>query len=92
MPDVPLRLLADRLAIDDLVARYTMAVDDRAWDRLDGDHADVRAYFLNPLVIDRPDGPWQMDVGGVYHHELVRTPDGWRSRRLHEELVWDRRL
>jgi hypothetical protein len=143
MPDVPadLRFLADRIAIDDLITRYTLAVDDRAWDRLDevftpdaqidytatggiagsfpevkawlaetmamfsamqhlvcqrevrldGDRADVRVCFLNPLLIDRPEGPWQMDVGGVYHHELVRTPAGWRSRRLHEELVWSRR-
>lgn len=26
--------------------------------------------------------------GGYYHHELVRTPDGWRSRSLLEENVW----
>jgi len=26
--------------------------------------------------------------GGYYHHELVRTPDGWRSRSLREENVW----
>ena len=26
--------------------------------------------------------------GGYYHHELVRTPDGWRSRSLREESVW----
>jgi hypothetical protein len=134
------RTLSDRLEVDDLLTRYTLAVDDHAWDRLDevftrdahidytatggiagslpevkawlaetlpvftgmqhvlgqkevvldGDTARVRAYFLNPLVMDRPQGPWQMDVGGVYHHELVRTPDGWRSRRLHEQLLWHR--
>ena len=32
-----------------------------------------------------------MDIGGVYVHELVRTPDGWRSERLVEELIWDRK-
>jgi len=26
--------------------------------------------------------------GGYYHHELVRTPDGRRSRSLREENVW----
>lgn len=59
---------------------------------LDGDEACVRAYFLNPMVLDREDGTkWHLDIGGVYVHSLVRTPDGWRSRRLVEELLWDRR-
>jgi hypothetical protein len=58
---------------------------------LAGDEATVRAYFLNPLVIDREDGSrWQMDVGGIYVHALVRTVDGWRSRRLVEEVLWHR--
>ena len=26
--------------------------------------------------------------GGYYHHELVRTGDGWRSRSLREDNVW----
>jgi hypothetical protein len=60
--------------------------------RLAGDEAHVRAYMLNPLVIDQPDGSrWHMDVGGVYVHDLVRTSDGWRSRQLVEELLWERR-
>ena len=59
---------------------------------LDGDTARVRAYFLNPMVMDQADGrKWQMDIGGAYVHDLVRTPDGWRSRRLEEELLWDRK-
>lgn len=59
---------------------------------LDGDTARVRAYFLNPMVMDQADGrKWQMDIGGAYVHELVRTPEGWRSRRLEEELLWDRK-
>lgn len=139
--------LADRLAIDDLLTRYTFAIDAHDWDRLDevftpdahidytatggiagafpevkrwlaetlpmfsamqhviaqkqvdidGDLARVRAYFLNPMQIARSDqtgadgGTWQMDLGGAYVHELVRTPQGWRSRRLHEELLWQRK-
>jgi hypothetical protein len=60
--------------------------------RLDGDRAQVRAYFLNPMVLDREDGTrWHLDVGGVYVHSLVRTGEGWRSSRLVEELLWDRR-
>ena len=136
-----LQSLGDRVAIDDLLTAYTVAIDSHDWDRLDtvftpdahldytasggragsfaemkawlaetlpvftgmqhfvtqkdvrlaGDAATVRAYFLNPLVIDREDGTrWQMDIGGIYAHTLVRTPDGWRSRRLVEEMVWNR--
>ncbi len=59
--------------------------------RIDGDEAHVRAYFFNPMVMERPDGPtWHLDIGGVYVHTLVRTADGWRSRRLVEELRWQR--
>jgi hypothetical protein len=59
---------------------------------VEGDEARVRAYFLNPLVVDRPGvGPWRMELGGVYVHTLVRTGAGWRSRQLVEELLWERR-
>ena len=59
---------------------------------IDGDEAAVRAYFYNPMAMAREDGTtWHLDIAGVYVHSLVRTPDGWRSRRLVEELLWDRR-
>jgi len=59
---------------------------------LDGDIARVRVYLLNPMQIAQPDGStWQLDVGGYYVHRLVRTPEGWRSRELVEELAWDRK-
>jgi hypothetical protein len=55
------------------------------------DEADVAAYFANPMVLAQPDGSELLwEFGGVYHHRMVRTPDGWRSRRLLEELVWKR--
>jgi hypothetical protein len=41
--------------------------------------------FYNPMQL-----PGMSDLsycGGYYHHELVRTPDGWRSRQLREERV-----
>jgi SnoaL-like domain len=61
--------------------------------RLDRDEAMVTAYFLNPLVLAQPDGAEQVwEFGGYYHHRLVRTPAGWRSRELVEELVWKRGL
>lgn len=55
---------------------------------LDGDGvtATVRAMFYNPMQLP---GMAEMSAcGGYYHHELVRTPDGWRSRSLREENVW----
>jgi hypothetical protein len=58
-----------------------------------GGTARVTAYFLNPMVLARPDGAELLwEFGGFYHHDLVRTTDGWRSRRLVEELCWKRGL
>jgi len=51
-----------------------------------GDSATVRAMFYNPMQLP---GMAEVSVcGGYYHHELVRTADGWRSRNLREENVW----
>ena len=60
---------------------------------LDGDEADVTAYFHNPMPMDRQSddgsvGTVIVEIGGYYHHTMTRTPDGWRSRKLHEEVVW----
>ena len=53
---------------------------------IDGDTARVRAMFYNPTQIK---GMSELCFfGGYYHHELVRTPQGWRSRHLREEMVW----
>jgi hypothetical protein len=58
-----------------------------------GDEADVTAYFDNPMLMDDGQGGKKVvEVGGLYHHTLIRTPDGWRSRKLHEEVVWKRGL
>lgn len=59
--------------------------------RLDGDTATATAYFLNPMVLRQEDGAEQVwEFGGYYHHALVRTAHGWRSRDLVEELAWTR--
>jgi len=51
-----------------------------------GDTARVRAMFYNPTRIQ---GVAELCLfGGYYHHELVRTADGWLSRHLREESVW----
>ena len=131
----PIRDLADRLAIGDLLTRYATAVDRRDWDlyrtvftsdaeinytsaggiagtvdevvefldgvlssfemtqhlvsnvdaSVEGDTARVTAMFNNPMRL--PDG-YTWFTGGWYHHDLVRTADGWRSRRLREESAW----
>ncbi|MEU0314204.1 nuclear transport factor 2 family protein [Nocardioides sp. NPDC006273] len=56
-----------------------------------GDEAEIVAYFDNPMVIsDGSDGERVVEVGGLYRHTFVRTPQGWRSRKLHEEVTWTR--
>ncbi|MCZ8381977.1 nuclear transport factor 2 family protein [Mycobacterium sp. CPCC 205372] len=52
----------------------------------EGDAATVRAMFYNPMQL--PGMTEMSSCGGYYHHRLVRTPDGWRSRSLREENVW----
>ena len=56
---------------------------------LDGDRASVAAYFTNPMVVAADDGSETVwEVGGLYHHRVVRTERGWRSRELVEEMLW----
>ena len=141
-----LQQISDRLEIEDVLIRYTRAIDEAEWDRLDtvftpdaqidytesggiagsfpeakkwlaetlpafftatlhtigqvsieyaasGDEAQVVAYFDNPMLMRAGEGETKViEVGGKYHHRMVRTPEGWRSKRLHEELVWKRGL
>ena len=53
---------------------------------LDGDRAKVRAMFFNPMQIAGMSE--QSSCGGYYHHDLVRTDQGWKSERLVEENLW----
>jgi hypothetical protein len=139
-----LQQISDRIEIQDVLTRYTRAIDEGQWDGLDsvftadaqidytesggiagsfpeakkwlsetlpaffsatlhtigqvsveyddsGDEATVVAYFDNPMYLRSDDDePKVVEVGGKYHHTMVRTPDGWRSRKLHEEMVWKR--
>ena len=53
---------------------------------IDGDTAQVRAMYYNPT---RFSGAAETATfGGYYYHDLVRTPNGWRSRSLREEMIW----
>lgn len=51
-----------------------------------GDTAEVRAMFYNPMQLPGMDEP--SFCGGYYHHTMVRTAAGWRSRALREENAW----
>ena len=51
-----------------------------------GDTATVRAMFYNPMHLPGMAEP--SACGGYYHHQLVRTADGWRSRSLREDNLW----
>lgn len=53
---------------------------------ISGDTATARAMFYNPMQL--PGLPDQSCCGGYYFHDLVRTPEGWRSRSLREDNVW----
>jgi hypothetical protein len=54
--------------------------------QIDGDTARVRAMLYNPMQLP---GMTELSYcGGYYHHELVRTAAGWRSRSLREDNVW----
>lgn len=139
-----LQELSDRAEITDVITRYTLAVDEGDFDRLDTvftpdahidytesggvvdsypvvkawlaealpgfsthrihmvgqvafdfagsrDEAAVAAYFHNPMrIADGRGGERVVEVGGIYRHTFVRTDAGWRSRKLHEQVVWTR--
>lgn len=53
---------------------------------IDGDTATVGAMFYNPMRF--PGATEPSFCGGHYEHTLVRTTDGWRSRRLIEKNGW----
>ncbi|KAA0107536.1 nuclear transport factor 2 family protein [Mycolicibacterium sp. P1-5] len=53
---------------------------------IDGDTATVRAMFYNPMLL--PGASETSACGGYYHHVMVRTASGWRSRQLREENLW----
>lgn len=57
---------------------------------LAGDAATVTAYFHNPMPAGEGEAQRIVEFGGYYHHDMIRTADGWRSRKLTEEIVWKR--
>ncbi len=58
---------------------------------LAGDTATATAHLVNPMVARAPDGTETLwEVGGYYRHDLVRTPPGWRSARMVDDIIWQR--
>jgi hypothetical protein len=78
--------VADWLSQGFGVIPWTMHYIANIESEITGDTATVRAMFYNPMQL--PGLSEMSSCGGYYHHELVRTPDGWRSRHLREENVW----
>ena len=142
---VDLQELSDRAEINDVLIRYTRAIDTGEWDRLDtvftpdaqidytesggiaAGFPEVKPWLAEMLPAFFPKRmhtlgqveialrrrraprrrrtsttrcPWTtgsggekiVEFGGIYHHSMTRTPEGWRSHRLHEEVVWKRGL
>ncbi|GAA3229304.1 nuclear transport factor 2 family protein [Actinocorallia longicatena] len=60
--------------------------------RIDGDEAEVRASFTDTLAPSgamlKHDAPGFVKGGGWYHHRLIRTDGGWRSRGVVLEQIW----
>ncbi|MFI0447817.1 nuclear transport factor 2 family protein [Actinomadura sp. 6N118] len=58
----------------------------------DGDRAEVTASFTDTLAPSRDainaDTPGLIRGGGWYHHRMVRTAGGWRSREVVMEQLW----
>lgn len=53
---------------------------------LAGDAAKVTARYNSAMQLPGVDGP--SFAGGYCHHALVRSAQGWRSRRVTEERLW----
>ncbi|MBO3751600.1 nuclear transport factor 2 family protein [Streptosporangiaceae bacterium NEAU-GS5] len=61
-------------------------------DHISEDEVIVVASFTDVLAPSREMAvvPVQglIQGGGYYHHRMIRTPEGWRSRELVEEQTW----
>lgn len=55
---------------------------------VDGDTARVRVHLVAVHVPGADEPGRHFDIGGHYEATAVRTPAGWRLRRLVFDLVW----
>lgn len=56
---------------------------------IDGDTARTRAYLTATHVFDAAQPSNNAQAGGWYTHELIRTSEGWRFRRVELHVVWE---
>ena len=54
------------------------------------DVAHVMAYYINPMTYEHEGSVGHYQSGGIYHHQMVRTEQGWRSQSLIEQELWRR--
>jgi hypothetical protein len=54
-----------------------------------GDTAAVRAHLTAVHVLKRENPGVHFVIGGHYEATAIRTPEGWRFRRLVFDLVWN---
>jgi hypothetical protein len=55
---------------------------------VDGDQAVARSYVQAQHMLATDLGEPQYILAGHYRHELVRTPQGWRSRKYGLTIQW----
>jgi 3-phenylpropionate/cinnamic acid dioxygenase small subunit len=55
---------------------------------IDGDTATSRSALYNPMGQKKGDGTSYFFVGGEYHDQLIRTPNGWRIAERIERSTW----
>ena len=60
------------------------------FEHLDGGEIQANAYFHNPMTFDFGEQKFPVEVTGIYRHTFTRTDAGWRSRKLHETVLWKR--
>ena len=77
------RFLAESMAMF-AVTQHMLGLSDITFD---GDRARAVTPCHNPMVLTEESGGSVMVCSLWYHHELVRTPEGWRIAALHEEKV-----
>jgi 3-phenylpropionate/cinnamic acid dioxygenase small subunit len=74
--------LAEFVSGQSMSMHYVMNVESE----FDVDVARVQAMWLNAVALE--DESKVSQYGGRWHHDLVRTGAGWRSRKLRLEVVW----
>ena len=58
---------------------------------VDGDKAESRCMFYNPMGLPLPEGEEGLKLwffGGFYNDKLIRTAEGWRISERIEESTW----